>query len=312
MHFNPNLVNNMLTIQQVGTEILMHKPQKFYVFLGDEYGIKSRYLDELAKVYNNVKNSDSVQDILSLSHKRSLIALSPTLYIVRYDLEFAKSLSDTTATLIKTSNINGTLVLIYEDTKLNAKFDKYLGTYSVVIDHVHPAYIVKYLKTEFPELPDIGIDIAAKAKDYAQARNIAKLLSNLSTDSYIFNRESSELTHLLNLTSQVTDDQIKTAIASRNFAYLHSLIQHTENYENIIYLILNTITELDKVKSSKYSNSGLKDYAKLWTFADLYNMYCQSYAQLLNLRTKSSNTYDCLIYLMSLLNFQSIPPVGAL
>ena len=37
----------MLTIQDLGTSILNDNPNKFYIFGGNEYGIKERYLSIL-------------------------------------------------------------------------------------------------------------------------------------------------------------------------------------------------------------------------------------------------------------------------
>ena len=39
----------MRNIQDVGTEILQNTPKKFYIFVGEEYGIKMKYIEILSK-----------------------------------------------------------------------------------------------------------------------------------------------------------------------------------------------------------------------------------------------------------------------
>ena len=41
----------MLSIQDVGTEILNNNPGKFYIFGGTEYGIKCKYFDIIMTHY---------------------------------------------------------------------------------------------------------------------------------------------------------------------------------------------------------------------------------------------------------------------
>ena len=45
----------MRTIQEVGTEILTGTPAKMYVMIGQEYGIKMKYIKILANHYNTEK-----------------------------------------------------------------------------------------------------------------------------------------------------------------------------------------------------------------------------------------------------------------
>ena len=55
----------MLTIQQVGTEIMSGNPKHFYVMTGSEYGVKQMYIQYLKDHYNEYKESDTVESILS-------------------------------------------------------------------------------------------------------------------------------------------------------------------------------------------------------------------------------------------------------
>ena len=42
----------MLSVQDVGTQILGGNPGKFYVLCGTEYGIKKKYIDVLNSYYH--------------------------------------------------------------------------------------------------------------------------------------------------------------------------------------------------------------------------------------------------------------------
>lgn len=104
----------MLSIQQLGLEILNHTPRKFYVFGGSEYGIKARYIDELAKYYGQKIECNTVSEIIATSKIKQIIPLGPALYVVRYDEEFGSNISADLAKQINNLNISGTVVCLYE------------------------------------------------------------------------------------------------------------------------------------------------------------------------------------------------------
>ena len=73
----------MLSIQEAGKEILTGHPCKFYVFAGDEYGVKDKYLLALKSHY-----SDYVEAGLSVFVGNSFPKKStgdPTLNCIRSD-----------------------------------------------------------------------------------------------------------------------------------------------------------------------------------------------------------------------------------
>ena len=93
----------MLTIQEVGQEVLTGTPKKFYAFVGSEYGVKEKYIELLSNHYGRKVESESVQDILNIMKTRHIIPLQPTLYVVRYDESFISTLSNSTAVTIANS-----------------------------------------------------------------------------------------------------------------------------------------------------------------------------------------------------------------
>ena len=84
----------MLSIQEVGTEILTHNPRKLYIMVGQEYGIKTKYIDILAEHYGRKEECLSMSSIIDIMNTKHIIPLQPAVYVVRYDDSFITDLSD--------------------------------------------------------------------------------------------------------------------------------------------------------------------------------------------------------------------------
>ena len=85
-----------------------------------------------------------------------------------------------------------------------------------------------------------------------------------------------------------------------------------ENYDGdgdrILYAVLQTMIELDKLLDNSHIQSDLKPYIKLWTREDVYYMFMNSYLELQKLRSTSSyDVKNSITYLIGLLPFQRIP-----
>ena len=152
----------MLSIQQVGKEILGDNPSSFYVFLGSEYGIKKKYVDHLSLYYNEVIELEYVDDVFNLFKQKHLFAPKPTLYIVRYDNNFIKSINNKTEEYIKSLKIAGTIVCIYEGDSIASKCNKYIPDMSVSFDNISDELCFKYLKHDFKALNDTVLKYIAK------------------------------------------------------------------------------------------------------------------------------------------------------
>lgn len=269
----------MRTIQEVGNEILTNNPKSFYIFCGCEYGIKLRYISQLQSHYQgNYESYERVQDVINLMRTKRLIPLQPSVYVIRYDDEFVSSLSDKTKSLIESTKIIGTIVCIYEDKKQVQKCNKYLGSYTVSIDPVNPQFISKYLHVDYPGIPDKLIDFATEcSSDYYQAQNICAALQSAPV-SLTSKLDISELKHLFGYQDTANEKMLKTGIAARNFDYCMKVLdENYSDWDTIYYTILQTLIELDKVKSSKYSQSDLQEYGKYWNVQDIYYMFENTY-----------------------------------
>lgn len=299
----------MLTIQEVGKEILTNNPRHFYVMLGCEYGIKCRYLETLKNHYGSQVEVDKVSAVLKLMSAKRLVPLQPALYVVRYDSEFLSELTDKTAADIQKCKIAGTIVCIYEDVKGQAKLEKYLSDYCVFIDKVTDQFEYKYLKNEFANLDDRWIHVAMKGTaNYGHARLICQVIQN-SDLTQLSKQEDDTIVSLFGYNDASTDAQLRAGVAARNFIYLSDwLDKYSGPVDSVLYSILSTMIELDKIQNSKYTQSPLKEYAKLWSASDIYYMFMHTYDVIQQSRSSVYiNSKDILICLFALLSYSHIP-----
>lgn len=303
----------MLTIQEVGSEILSNEPKHFYVFTGSEYGIKEKYIDILTNHYGKVTSVDSISELLGLMQKKHFIPLTPQLYVVRYDDDFIRNLGDESKNEISNTNIVGTIVCIYEDSKSSTKLEKYLSDYTVNIGHVDDKFVFKYLKLDFPNIPDRLISVCVKlGSNYGHSKNIARCMSRCDVNE-LFELSDYELSELFGANLYTTDSDIKLGFASRNFKQLLDIINKYEgNLDSILYNMMSTLVELEKIHYNKYCESDIRKYSDKWQLEDIYNMFMQIYRELERNRSVNSNISNSLVYLAALTQFRVVPDVEVL
>lgn len=295
----------MRTLQEVGLEILNNEPAKFYVFAGEEYGIKCRYINILSRFYGDLKYADSVSGILKMMTTKHLIPLEPCVYVVRYDDSFISQLDSNTAKNIDNTNIVGTIVCIYQDSKHQDKLDKYVGDYTVVIDKINTKYITKYLHQDYPDLPDRLIEVASYiGTDYYHASNICKSMCYCDLNS-IYNYSDADLVKFFGVDIYQDIDRFKIGFASRNFTLCNQFIDDCSDPSNLHYQMLSILVDIERC--NKKSDSYVVDYLDRWTKSDIYNMFMHVYNQIKLLRSKYSDVKSSLLYLLSFLQFKTIP-----
>lgn len=304
----------MLALSEAGKQILGNNPGNFYIFCGSEHGIKEKYISHLKEFYTcEYSEYPDVGSVLDLMRNVQLIPLIPQLYIVRYDESFLSTLKDSTASDIRSLNIIGTVVLLYHDVKSFNKCNKFLSDYTVLFDPVARQYIANYLAKDFPSLSKVYIEFAVKStSDYKSAYTICHSLSKIKGNQ-LAEANMDDLKFLFSCDSVSVDEQIKLGVAARNFNYLiETLDRYPGDYDNILYTILNTLVDLDKLKCRNFGDSPLKPYARHWTQGDIYNMYMFTFNAIEQLRSISSDPYSQLVFLFSILQYQPIPPVSAM
>ncbi len=303
----------MRTIQEVGTEIMRGTPRNFYIMTGSEYGVKRMYIQYLRDHYQNYKEADSVDDLLTTMSTKHFVPLQPTVYVVRYDENFVSTLNDKTSSRIRNTNIVGTIVCLYESSKHSSKVEKYLGDYTVHIEKVNDSFIKKYLKKDFPQLEDTCIEAAVEScNDWYEAEQMCRCML-LDLDEHRKSQTKQQLKFSFGKVQEIDDRVIKIIVASRDFNRMLYLVDKREGEEDsILYSILSTMLELEKISNNKYAESELRTYLKQWTMKDIYNMFMQTYQQLKYLRSISPDSKNVLIYLATLMQFSEIPSVEVL
>ena len=213
----------MRTIQEVGLEILNDNPSKIYIFLGTEYAIKMKYLDKLHVYYKNTQNLDSYKDIHALTRKYQLIPTeTSTLYVVRYDGEFVRTLNDNTKLDLEHLNINGTLVFIYDSESDSKRLDKYLPDYTVSFFPISHGLQKKYIISDYPELSESTVDaVVALNLSYTESNTICNLLSAASIyDSVSY----SDLKRTFSVKHSHDIAQLQTLFADRDYCRIFLLL----------------------------------------------------------------------------------------
>ena len=297
----------MLSIQDVGLSILGDNPKNFYILGGSEYGIKDKYIESLVSKIGVKLEYATVSDVINLMSKYHIIPLQPQVYVVRYDKTFVSTVTKELAAKLLALNIVGTLVLIYEDSKDINKLDKLFPDNTSIIDPVDIKHLTKYLRSDFPDLDKKTIDNVAKhTPNYYRARNICRCLDVIKDKVLLTEKQ---IMALFDIQPNYSDADIQIAIVTKDF---NSLVYMTEHYDgevqNILYLILRTMIELDKCIDGKYVNSPLKKYSKNWTKPDIYYMFNHTYNAIKSLRSGYTvEVIDLIIYLGALMRFKNIP-----
>lgn len=302
----------MLSIQDLGLSILGDKPKNFYILGGSEYGIKDKYIEILSSKIGPKIEYQNTMDVISLMSKHHIIPLKPQVYVVRYDKLFVSSANKDLANKISSLNIVGALVLIYEDDKEVNKLDKIFPDNTASIDSIDIKHMIKYLKSDFPNLDDKTISYAAKhSSNYYQAKNICRCL-NIIKDKVLLTEN--QIVSLFDIKTTYSNSDVQIAVASKNFNALVYIAEHYEGeVQNILYQILRVMIELDKCQSSKYTDSPLKNYAKNWTRPDIYYMFNHTYEAIKALRSGYTvDVEDLITYIGALMMFKNIPDMRLL
>lgn len=282
----------------------------FIVLGGTEYGMKELMINNAADSLNwPILQIPSVNELLSLFSKKHIIPPEVAIYLVRYDEEFISTLDAKLSAQINRLKITGNIIVLYENEKQCAKVDKFLPNNIGMIDNVSTLVMMKHLDKEFPRLSKnlktIAIDVS---QNYGHARKICQAMS-LVDESELTKLTSPEIAKLFGYSEQSTEAQVRMSVAAKNFNSCVSLLdKFPEEADKMVYIILQTMIDLEKCKCSKFANMDISKYAKDWQIPDIYYMFMSAYSELKKLRWASlADTNNSLIYLFGLLNYAQIP-----
>lgn len=302
----------MLSIQELGLSIMGDTPKNLYILGGSEYGIKEKYIDILcSKIGPQIQYPDFLS-VLDLMTGFRIIPLEPQVYVIRYDKSFFSKLNPVLVDRFNSLKIVGTIVLLYEDDSDVSKLDKYFPDNTAIINAIDSKHMAKYLCQDFPALNPAVIKYAAEhACNYYQAKNICRCLNCIQDEITL---SEAQIVSLFDLNTYKSEEDIQIAVASRNFRdYILAIDNYDGDLTRILYVILRTMIELDKLMDNKYADSPLKKYVKEWTRPDVYYMFNHTYRILQSLRQGvTADIEDILIYVGALFKFKRIPDLEVL
>ena len=300
----------MISIQQAGLEILGNNPGKLYFFCGKEFGVKQKYIDHLVELFGVEEDVESLTRLFASFKRKSLLALTPKLYVCRYDYEFVKQFDAKKADSLNVDLIDGCVVALYDDEKSFKKLDKLFPNNVVRFDEVSSQFTEKYLKSDYPSLDERYVHLAAENcfGGYGHAKVVCGQMNCISNSLNLVEDEDLLLT--FGLSKSFTEDQMMKRAAARSFS---GVVKVVDSYEGDLNHLINGLChvsiELDKAMDSR-AETPYSKYVKMWTREDVYNFFEQAYCKTLELRSGlGSSAYDALTYLASLLKFKSIPSV---
>lgn len=301
----------MLAIQDVGKQVLSGNPNPFYIFIGDAYGIKDKYISFLKSHYGHFQEADSMEEVIKLIGRKSLLPVPNKVYVVRYDDSFIKSLGKDSTSEINAlcKKIRGTIVLIVENSKHGEKCNKYLPDYTVSFNGVSKLFISKYLTSDFPGLDsELITKVSSVCSEYKLASNLCISLTYLVTSKQNSLTTQDLLKHL-SYTPATSDDPIRYGVAARNYGYLiKALDEYSLSYESLFYTILATLLDLEKQISKPNPKSPYATYQKCWNANDIYYAFDHTYSELEKSRDLADyDIYSGLVYLFSLIAVSPIP-----
>lgn len=304
----------MRNINEVSREILLDTPKSLYILAGSEFGVKQKYIDRLFQFYdNNCIEVDKFSYLIDRFTKKHLMDMKPCLYIVRYDDTFVSTLDDSLAKKVRSMDVSGTILLIYDNEKQSTKLDKYLPEFTCSVDKVAHQFVLNYLKQEFTQLPeDLLKRVTVLTPDYNQAKLVCNSLCNLSSDS-LYNMTDSDISYLFGYDATFNETNLKSGIASKNLLYLCKVV---ENYDadltSIFYTMLSVCLDIEKALRSKYSTPEyLKKYVQFWNMESCYNLFNHVYQELIySRRTSGYDIKSRMYYVFLIMSFKNIPSLG--
>jgi DNA polymerase III delta subunit len=177
----------MKNLKDLKEDILANKINKFYVFYGEDFGLRKHYIDYLSKKYSK---KTIVNNALNLSNSfgGGNLFKTTTLYVVPGDLDFARLKKDKIEEFITKIDKNDCVILDYEDditnTSLYKNFDENVTYFPEVSDNIAQQFVQSELKLDIASKEELAKNChnnynkilleADKIRSFAQAKNISE------------------------------------------------------------------------------------------------------------------------------------------
>lgn len=181
----------MKKLEDLKRDILANKIENFYVFYGEDYGIRKHYIEQIKKSFNGkAKYMEACDKIQVNSKTTSLFDNGKQLYLVYNDVEFANSKSNIIDDFISKLT-DDTVILIYEEalesSSLFKDFDQYITYFPEVQDNIGKEFVNSEVKLTDSDVENLAFNCrnnyntilleTDKIKEYAEGNNTSQVNS---------------------------------------------------------------------------------------------------------------------------------------
>lgn len=135
----------MKRLEDLKTDLLADKVEKFYIFYGEDVGIRKHYIDRISTYFDDKLILDNWEVVRSTVSTKSLFKLKQ-LILVFNDEDFAKQPESEVTKLLMKLNGEFTCIFIYdtdnfEKTALFKNFEQYVTNFQSVQDNIAKEFI---------------------------------------------------------------------------------------------------------------------------------------------------------------------------
>lgn len=142
-----------MTIIDLKNQIMKNCLTNVYIFVGEEIGIISIYLNQMSKTLKMpITRAESVASIYAQCTSRTMFGSTTGFYVIRNDKDITKE-EKAYQTLSNDIGKN-VIVLLYDKIDSRLKFGKFFKDQTIVFEKLATNILKSYVKKECPELSD--------------------------------------------------------------------------------------------------------------------------------------------------------------
>lgn len=178
----------MKQLADLKRDLLDDKVERFYVFYGEDFGIRRHYIERIKTYFEQVEYVDSYNGIGNIVTAKSLFTIKK-LIIINDDMEFAKLKAENINKFIRNIKEDFTCIFIYDDegfekSSLYKNASQYITNFQVVESKI----AIEFVNSELSLLNKSAEELANncnnnysnillesdKIRNYANAKNISE------------------------------------------------------------------------------------------------------------------------------------------
>lgn len=235
----------MKALKDLKDEIIAKQFQKFYVFYGEDFGLRRHYIQEIKKSFNKIQVVDFASQISSSNTGKGLFK-TKQIKIVYNDVEFAKLKADKIQDFIKRIT-DDCVILVYEEelenTTLFKEFNNHITHFPRVNTNIAEEFIDNEIKLSKQSKAELAKNCkndynlicleSDKIRSYASSKNI----SDQSAYDELNNQGQLVYEYEPFNIDELMDDVLKAEF--HNLAYWSNII--SKKYKDHFWIYLNAV-----------------------------------------------------------------------